>query len=74
MRFKGFDGTRLELKKTTDGGHDHMEIIKDGEVQWYFHIFDNKIYVFPGYAPRKDILLLSFDGGMVGLTKEQDGK
>lgn len=61
MKFKGFDNAKLEIKKTKDGDHDHMEIIKDGELQWYFHIFDGTIHVFTGYALANPLILSHYD-------------
>lgn len=77
MKFKGFDGTELEIRKGKDAGedHDHLMIVKDGVIQWYFHIFDNHIDVFSGgcsapISERQNILVESWGRDMRMLTKE----
>lgn len=70
MKFRGVNGEDMEVRKSRDRqGHDHLEIVKDGVVQWQFHIHDNKFTVSSGDIPRPKIHVDSFCD-LVTLTKE----
>ena len=75
MKFRGFYGENMEVVKTKDGGHDHLEIRKDGVVQWYLHIEDDKFSAFSTEAAipmdeRPTIRVTGGDHDMKTLSKE----